>query len=162
MAGGGARSSGELLVFGTCVAISGHDLDVRGALLRGAPGSGKSDLALRFISLFGGGTSRVGAYLVSDDQVLLSREGDTLLARPPCTIAGRLEVRGIGIVEVDHRDQTPLAVIIDLVNADEVPRIPADPPPCEDILGVCVPVLKLNPFEHSSPVKLKLALTGSP
>jgi hypothetical protein len=53
-------------------------------------------------------------------------------------------------------------VIVDLVSAEEVPRIPEDPLPCEDVLGVCVPVLKLSPFELSSPVKLKLALTGSP
>lgn len=153
--------AGRLLVHGTCVAISGPEIDVRGALLRGAPGSGKSDLALRFISLFGGEEeSSHCAQLVSDDQVQLFREGDTLLARPPAPIAGRLEVRGLGIVEVDHRAQAPLVVIVDLTSPDEVPRMPADPLPCEDILGVCVPVLKLNPFELSSPVKLKLALTG--
>lgn len=158
-----AGRDGGLLVHGTCIAISGPDTDARGALLRGAPGSGKSDLALRFISLFGSDeTSAHGARLVADDQVLLSREGDTLLARPPGTIAGQLEVRGLGIVKVDHRAQAPLAVIVDLVSTEEVPRIPEDPLPCEDVLGVCVPVLKLNPFELSSPVKLKLALTGSP
>ena len=159
----GLEPGGGLLVHGTCVAITGPDTSVRAALLRGAPGSGKSDLALRFISHFGGdGSSGHSALLVSDDQVLLSRDGDTLLARPPGTIAGRLEVRGIGIVEVDHCGQAPLAVIVDLASADEVPRIPEDPLPWEDVLGVSVPVLKLYPFEISGPVKLKLALTGSP
>ena len=157
----GKESGGNLLVHGTCVAIPGDNALLKGALLRGAPGSGKSDLALRFISHFGGdGTSADGAQLVSDDQVLLIREGDTLLACAPGTIAGKLEVRGMGIVEMDHHAQAPLAVIVDLVSADEVPRLPCDPLPCEDILGVCVPVLKLNPFEISSPVKLKMALTG--
>jgi len=154
----GNESGGDLLVHGTCVAISSDNALLKGALLRGAPGSGKSDLALRFISLFDGD----GARLVSDDQVLLIRKGDTLLASPPGTIAGKLEVRGLGIVEMDHQANTPLAMIVDLVSADEVPRMPCDPPPCEDVLGVCVPVLKLNPFELSSPVKLKLALTGTP
>lgn len=159
----GKKSGGGLLVHGTCVAISGDNELLKGALLRGAPGSGKSDLALRFISQFGGErTSTAGARLVSDDQVLLICEGDTLLASPPGTIAGRLEVRGLGIVEMDHHAQAPLAVIVDLVSEDEVPRLPPDPLPCEDVLGVRVPVLKLNPFELSSPVKLKMALTGVP
>jgi serine kinase of HPr protein (carbohydrate metabolism regulator) len=159
----GNESGGDLLVHGTCVAISSDNALLKGALLRGAPGSGKSDLALRFISLFGGdGTPGDGARLVSDDQVLLIRKGDTLLASPPGTIAGKLEVRGLGIVEMDHQANAPLAMIVDLVSADEVPRMPCDPPPCEDVLGVSVPVLKLNPFELSSPVKLKLALTDTP
>jgi serine kinase of HPr protein (carbohydrate metabolism regulator) len=159
----GKKPCDGLLVHGTCVAISGDNGLLKGALLRGAPGSGKSDLALRFISHFGGErTSAAGARLVSDDQVLLIREGDTLLACAPGTIAGKLEVRGLGIVEMDHHAQAPLAVIVDLVSEDEVPRLPRDPLPCEDILGVCVPVLKLNPFELSSPVKLRVALTGVP
>lgn len=150
--------SGELLVHGTCVAISGA-----GALLRGAPGSGKSDLAMRFISLFGGDDgTREAACLVADDQVLLSRASEGLVARPPEAIAGKLEVRGLGIVEVAHCKRISLTLIVDLVAAEDVPRLPRDPLPCEDILGVATPVLKLNPFEISSPVKLKLALTGTP
>ena len=151
-------TSGELLVHGTCVAMSGS-----GALLRGAPGCGKSDLALRFISLFGvDGGAPEGACLVDDDQVLLSCAEEGLVARSPEAIAGRLEVRGVGIVEVAHCKRTSLALVIDLVARDDVPRLPPDPLPCEDILGVPTPVLKLNPFEISSPVKLKLALTGKP
>ncbi len=150
--------SGELLVHGTCVAISGA-----GALLRGAPGSGKSDLALRFISLFGGDDrEREAACLVADDQVLLSRWGQGLAARSPKAIAGQLEVRGLGIVEVAHCKRISVTLIVDLAAPEDVPRLPRDPLPCEDILGVATPVLKLNPFEVSSPVKLKLALTGTP
>lgn len=138
-------------------------MSASGALIRGAPGSGKSDLALRFISLFGVAEGGIeGACLVADDQVLLSREGRGLVARSPETIAGRLEVRGVGIVEVPHRRRTPLTLIVDLAAAGDVPRLPPDPLPREEILGVHVPVLKLNPFEVSSPVKLKLALTGKP
>ncbi|GBE44711.1 HPr kinase/phosphorylase [bacterium BMS3Bbin10] len=154
----GGATSGELLVHGTCIAMSAS-----GALLRGAPGSGKSDLALRFISLFGVADGGIqGACLVADDQVLLSREGRGLVARSPETIAGRLEVRGVGIVEVPHCERTPLTLVVDLVAAGDVPRMPPDPLPREDILGVQTPVVKLNPFEISSPVKLKLVLTGRP
>jgi serine kinase of HPr protein (carbohydrate metabolism regulator) len=151
-------ADGSVLVHGTCVAISD-----RGVLLRGAPGSGKSDLALRFISLFGDGKKPSGrARLVSDDQVLLSRDSRGLVARAPDAIAGKLEVRGVGIVEVDYCAHIPLAMIADLASAEEIPRLPPEPQPCEDILGIAVPVLKLNPFELSSPVKLKLALMGRP
>jgi len=148
--------SGELLVHGTCVAISG-----RAALLRGAPGSGKSDLALRFISAFGRDPQpKSSAMLISDDQVLLSKKGQALVARAPDTIAGQIEVRGIGITRTEQGHNAILAVIVDMVSADEVPRLPPDPPPHEQLLGIPVPVLKLSPFEASCPVKLKLALTG--
>ena len=154
---GGAKS-GELLVHGTGVAISGS-----GALLRGAPGAGKSDLALRFISLFGmQERDDQGASLIADDQVLVSREGQQLVARSPESIAGRLEVRGVGIVEVPYREQNRLTLIVDLCPAGDMPRLPPDPLPREEVLGVRIPVLKLNPFEESCPVKLKLALTGKP
>lgn len=145
-----------LCVHGTCVAIAG-----RAALLRGAPGSGKSDLALRFISAFGRDDEPdAAACLVSDDQVLISRDGAALVVRAPDTIAGRLEVRGIGIVTVDHQNGAHLSVLVDLVGADEVPRMPPEPLPREELLGLPVPVLRLNPREASCPVKLKLALTG--
>ena len=156
MAGGAA--SGEILVHGTCIAIS-----TSGALLRGAPGAGKSDLALRFISLFGDTSGEnEGACLVADDQVLLSREGRGIAARSPEAIAGQLEVRGVGIVEVPRCSRGALTLIVDLVAGEDVPRLPPEPLPCEEILGVHIPVLKLNPFEISSPIKLKLALTGRP
>lgn len=154
-----AQKRGELLVHGTCVALDG-----RAALLRGAPGSGKSDLALRFISLFGArrGGDGPAASLVADDQVLLKRVRDVVQARAPRTITGRLEVRGIGIVDVAHETASSLVLIVDLVAARNVPRLPPDPLPREDLQGVTLPVLKLCPFESSAPVKLKLALTGSP
>lgn len=152
MAGGG-----EALVHGTCVAFPG-----RAALLRGAPGTGKSDLALRFISRFGARGEDGGARLVADDQVLLARDGDAILTRPPEAIAGKLEVRGVGIVEVEYHACVPLALIVDMTSSGDVPRLPPDPRPTEVVLGVDVPVLRLDPFEASSTVKLKLALTGAP
>lgn len=148
----------EFLVHGTCVALGG-----RSALLRGAPGSGKSDLALRFISLFGAGAGGDVdiASLVADDQVLLSRDGNGMQARAPRNLKGRMEVRGIGIVDVAHEKSSSLVLLVDLVAVQDVPRLPDSPLPCEDVHGVALPVLKMYPFEISAPVKLKLALTGS-
>src|SRR5262245_3720616 len=84
------------LVHGTCVALG------RGAaLLRGPPGSGKSDLALRFLYLARRGAAALEApLLVADDQVRLTRQGPHLLATAPQSIRGKMEVRGLGIADV--------------------------------------------------------------
>ena len=96
-------------VHGTCVAIDG-----RGVLLLGASGSGKSDLALRLIDR--------GAVLVSDDQTELSTAHDLLFASAPATIAGLIEVRGIGIVTLPFVAQAPVALAVRL--GEPVERMP--------------------------------------
>ncbi len=138
----------------TCVAVGGQ-----GVLLRGPPGSGKSDLALRLIA----GPPPEGhraAYLVADDQVALSRNKDRLIASAPQAIAGLLEIRGVGIRRVPTVDQTQVALIVDLVTPDAVLRLPPHPLPSEDVLGLTVPTAKLTPFEASAPLKLR-ALLGA-
>ncbi len=125
-------------------------LDGAGVLLRGAPGSGKSDLALRLID--------GGAALVSDDQTELVRDGDRLLARAPKAIAGRMEVRGLGIVEVRHAPAAPVVLAVDLVRPEAVERLPAGR--TVDLLGLAIPLLSLAPFEASAPAKLRLAVVS--
>ncbi len=139
------------LVHGTCVALGR-----RGALLRGKPGSGKSDLALRFLALAGDGALKPA--LVADDQVFVQADPNRLLASPPSTIAGKIEVRGLGIVEVPYLGQAELVLVCDLVNDKDVPRMPPEPWERTEIAGRPVPVLKLAPFELSAPLKLKMAL----
>ena len=128
-------------VHGTCV-----DIDGAGVLLRGPSGAGKSDLALRLID--------EGARLVADDQVEIERDGDRLNLRPPATIAGMMEVRGLGLFRFGHLPST-LSLVIDLVLADSVERLP-DPATVE-FLGVCVPVFRLAPWEASATAKTRLA-----
>ncbi len=130
-------------VHGTSVAI-GND----GVLLRGPSGSGKSDLALRLIDQ--------GARLVSDDQTELHIEGDEIAMTAPATIAGQLEVRGIGIVRVPCVAAAPLRLVVDLTSSIEVERLPE--PRTGDLLGRRVPLIALAPFEPSSVAKLRLAL----
>jgi len=142
------------LVHGTCVAFGPH-----AALLRGSSGSGKSDLALRFLALAAEGEMAPG--LVADDQVLLEVKGDKLLASAPNTLAGKLEVRGLGIMAVPHVEQAQLALVVDLVASDAVPRMPPEPLPRTALLGISVPNLQLAPFEHSAPIKLKMALLSA-
>jgi len=145
-------SKARELVHGTCVAFGR-----RAALLRGNPGAGKSDLALRVLSLPDEGEDRPS--LVADDQVWIeARPGDGLLASPPPALAGKIEVRGLGIVEVPFLPEAELVLVCDLVNEEEVPRMPPESWDRATIAGVAVPLMKLAPFEASAPLKLKMAL----
>jgi serine kinase of HPr protein (carbohydrate metabolism regulator) len=137
------------LVYGTCLTLG-----TRAALLRGSSGSGKSDLALRFILE---APPTIDAALEADDQVLVAREGDKLFARPPATIAGLIEVRGIGIVPLPYRE-AELRLLIDLVDSADIPRLPVVGEERGELCGISLPVLRLAPFEASAPLKLRLAL----
>ncbi|MES3045927.1 HPr kinase/phosphorylase [Sphingomonas faeni] len=125
----------------TTVAIDGMAV-----MIEGASGSGKSDLALRLIDR--------GAILVSDDQTLVVRAGATLLARAPTTIAGRIEVRGIGILAMPHVVDVPVALLVRLGGAIE--RMPERS--VRNIAGVDVREVAIAPFEASAPIKVELAL----
>lgn len=130
------------LIHATAVGIDG-----RAVLLTGPSGAGKSDLALRLIDR--------GAVLVSDDQVMLETEDHRLLASAPASIAGRMEVRGIGIVAMPHQSRVPVAIVIDL--SEEPERMPH--PRTQALCGIAVPLIALRPFEASTPVKVAHALT---
>jgi HPr kinase/phosphorylase len=130
-----------LIQHGTAVAIDGEAV-----LLRGPSGAGKSDLALRLIDR--------GARLVADDQTLLRRVGDRVIAAAPPTIAGLIEIRGIGIITVEATDAAPLFLIADLIPLGEVERMPERT--FETILGVSVPLVVLAALEASAAAKLRL------
>ena len=133
-------------VHGSCVSIKG-----RGVLLRGPSGRGKSDLALRLID--GGGR------LVADDRVDLEEHGGRLKASSPRPIAGRLEVRGIGILEVESVAAAPLCLVVDLVEREDVERLPE--PRADTFLGVDVPLIRLVALDASAAAKVRLALRAS-
>lgn len=126
----------------TSVAIDGRAL-----LLCGASGTGKSDLALRLIDR--------GAILVSDDYTLVRRFEGRLVATAPATIAGMIEVRGVGLVSMPHVAEAPVALLVDLF--DMVDRMPLTPM-TRMVSGIEIPVTKIAPFEASAPIKVELAL----
>jgi serine kinase of HPr protein (carbohydrate metabolism regulator) len=141
------------LVHGTCVALGRT-----AALLRGPSGSGKSDLALRFLFLARRGPAAVNPpALVADDQVQLIVSGGHIAASAPEAIRGKLEVRGVGIIDVRCLPEAELALIVDLSDRDGVARLPERSATVR-LLGVEVPLLRLFPWEASAPVKLALAL----
>lgn len=145
----------ETLVHASCVALEEAGRPV-GILLRGASGAGKSDLALRLIDR--------GARLVADDQCALSRreapDGPYLVAQAPAAIAGKIEVRGVGIVDVAVLSEVRLALVVDLTPADAIERLP--PEATETLLGITLPRLSLDPTAPSAPAKLRAALRARP
>jgi serine kinase of HPr protein (carbohydrate metabolism regulator) len=139
--GAGPRLSAESLHASTVSS------DGRAVLITGPSGSGKSDLALRLLDR--------GFTLVSDDQTIVKRDGDRLLASAPPTIAGKLEVRGIGIVEMDRTNDVPVALLIELTG--DIQRLPDDSRE-RPILGVKLPIVSIDAMTASAPSKVALAL----
>lgn len=119
----------------------------RAVLLRGPSGSGKSDLALRLIDR--------GWRLVADDQVEIEARAGRLIASAPPVIAGRMEVRGLGIVAQPPFGDATVVLVVDLVAPDAIERLP-EPVHCI-LAGVDLPLLLLAPFEASAAAKVRLA-----
>jgi serine kinase of HPr protein (carbohydrate metabolism regulator) len=139
--GAGPRISAET-VHASTVALDG-----RAVVIGGPSGAGKSDLALRLLDR--------GFTLVSDDQTLVRRDGDRLIATAPPNIAGKLEIRGIGIVEMERLSDVPVALIVELTS--DIQRLPDDSRE-RPILGVRVPLISIDAMTASAPSKVALAL----
>jgi HPr kinase/phosphorylase len=146
-----ADATAPLHVHGTALALG-----TAAALIRGASGSGKSDLALRCLAVPFGTLIGEAARLVADDQVIITPTGMDLVVSAPDTIRGKLEVRGVGIIEVAAVASARLALVVDLVTPEQVERMPEEHHVW--LAGVQVPCLTLAPFEASAPVKLLLRL----
>lgn len=126
-----------------CVSIDGA-----GVLIRGPSGSGKSDLSLRMIN--------DGAVLVSDDYTEISAEDDRAFASPPDNIAGRIEVRGLGIIDQPYVRKVPLVLIVDLVALDAEERMPEQR--LVELAGAKIPAICLWGFAASTPARIRLAM----
>jgi serine kinase of HPr protein (carbohydrate metabolism regulator) len=129
-------------VHASCVAKGG-----RAILISGRSGTGKSDLALRLIDR--------GAVLVSDDYTIVRRSGGKLVASAPANIAGKMEVRGLGILEFETVADAPVALMVDL--GREIDRLPVKNEQVS-IAGLKLPVIAVNSLEPSAPLKVELAL----
>ena len=90
-------------VHASAVAIAG-----RAVLIGGRSGHGKSDLALRLIDR--------GARLISDDYTFVRRSEGRAVASAPPTILGKIEMRGVGLIELETEQNVPVALYVDLDN----------------------------------------------
>lgn len=134
--------SGET-IHASCVAIDG-----KGVLLYGRSGFGKSDLALRLIDR--------GAVLVSDDYTILRPSGGRLIASAPPSIAGKLEVRGLGIIDIETA--ADVAVALCVILDEPVDRMPGEEQAARSFAGVSIPAVTLQGLEPSTPIKVEIAL----
>jgi len=123
-------------------------IDGRVVLITGQSGSGKSDLALRLIDR--------GALLVADDYTKLDARDGLLIASPPPRIAGKLEIRGVGIDDFPFASEGPVALVVDLDR--RVERLPEEPLPVTALQGIALPTLALSAFEASAPIKVEKVL----
>jgi len=130
------------LVQTCCVAIGEH-----GVLIESRLGEARVDMALRLIDR--------GATLVAGAQTLCLRKSGALEACAPAGEAGRIEVRGLGAIAMDHAERVPVSLL--LVLLDDAPRFP-DEARARNIAGVDVPVLALEAQDLAAPIKTELWL----
>jgi serine kinase of HPr protein (carbohydrate metabolism regulator) len=130
-----------------CVSIGG-----RGILIEGPPGSGKTSLALMLLDR--------GARLVGDDGVLLSIRHGRLWASPPPNTAGKLEIRGVGIVDLPAMD-APVSLWLDI--SQLAPRY-VENAATKDLLGAAIPALTFDARGGAAAIRAEyaLALHGLP
>ncbi|MEP2750791.1 MAG: HPr kinase/phosphatase C-terminal domain-containing protein [Parasphingorhabdus sp.] len=126
----------------SCVAIQGA-----GIMLSGPSGAGKSDLALRLIDR--------GATLIGDDYIELHSDGNQIVLNAPAKIAGKIEVRSLGIFDCKHISNVPLKLQVLLKSKTE--RFPLDSQ-IETIMTMAIPTITINPAEASAPIKVEMAL----
>jgi serine kinase of HPr protein (carbohydrate metabolism regulator) len=122
-------------------------LDGRAVLIAGPSGAGKSDLALRLVDR--------GFTLVSDDQTVVQKRGERLHASAPATIRGKLEIRGLGIVDMPFVGDVAVALVVELTS--EIQRLPDDARQ-RMICGLPVPLISIDALTASAPAKVALAL----
>ena len=138
----------EVNIHASCVAIGNQ-----GVLLLGKSGAGKSDLALRLID--------DGARLVADDRTVLYAAGGALHARPPASIQGLIEIRGIGIIQLPVRASVKIALVVRL--GREGARLPKPQtwrPPRSLKATAGPPQIALDARFASTPARIRAALAA--
>jgi len=138
----------ETLLHASSVVMGGYAV-----LIRGKPGLGKSDLALRLRDR--------GATLLADDQTRLLETDQGIVAAVPDTIAGLIEVRGLGVVPVSAcsrpKAEIPVALIVELVeDPKDIDRLPEDTV-CT-VCGTELPFVKVYGYAASAPIVVEMAL----
>ena len=138
------KMSDSEILHGTTVGVAG-----KGVLIIGPSGAGKSSLALQLMAL--------GAGLVADDRTQVFKEGDLLIASVPSTIRGRIEARGVGLIQVSGAGPIPLRLVIDLGHLEKQ-RLPV--PHYHSVLGITLPCLH-NATSPHFPAAIWISMQGA-
>jgi HPr kinase/phosphorylase len=131
------------LIHATCIAI-----DEIGVLIRGPSGAGKSDLALRLIDN--------GAKLVADDYCETKVTDGALFVAAPANIAGKIEMRGCGIVDLPFHEAVLVGLVVDLMAEKDIERIPETISCIID--GVTLAKLTVDAFSASAAAKVRIMI----
>jgi HPr kinase/phosphorylase len=110
-------------------------------LIRGPAGAGKSRLALALIHAARSGLLTF-ARLVGDDRVEFEAAQGRLLVRAAPTLAGLIEVRGLGVRRLDYEPVAVVGLVVDLAATDGS-RLPETSQRETIIAGVRLPRLAL-------------------
>jgi HPr kinase/phosphorylase len=130
----------------------------RAVLIRGPSGAGKSRLALGLIEAGRTGALRF-ARLVGDDRVHVQAGGGRLLVRPAESLAGLIEVRGLGILRLPYEPSAIVGLVVDL--GAEAERSPDATERQVDIKGVNLPRLAVAAGQEALPAVLTLLTCGA-
>lgn len=113
-----------------------------GILVRGNSGTGKSSLCDLLVEA-ARDKGHFAAH-VSDDRTCLYWKNGSVVALPAPAIAGKLEVRGLGIVTVTAEPEAVLHLVADLVPAGDLERYPEDGTVSVELEGVSLPLVWLE------------------
>lgn len=126
---------------------TGVAIGTRALLIEGAPGSGKSSLALALIDR--------GARLIGDDSLMLEARDGRLLARPHPNTRRLIEVRNLGLLPLAVCAEAPVGLVV-LLDPD-APRF-IDQAEEVQRAGATVPLVRLWPGGLTLALKAELAL----
>lgn len=110
----------------------------RGVLIRGASGSGKSSLVWALID-----AEPACNALIADDRVILSAAHGRLLATAAPGLAGLIELRGQGILQMTHVSPAVIDLVVDLAPDADCPRLPEAADGMATLAGITLPRLLL-------------------
>jgi HPr kinase/phosphorylase len=131
-----------------------------GVLIRGAPGSGKSSLALQLIDQpgYGLGARAVRAKLIADDQVRIEKRHDMIVMSAPHALKNRIEIRGLGIRPIAAITSAKLHLVVDLAPFAEIERMPERHQLQCEILGITIPRIAVNAADSAASARIRATL----
>jgi HPr kinase/phosphorylase len=133
----------------------------RAVLIQGPSGSGKSRLALALLQAAAQGLIPF-ARLVADDRAHVTAMHGRLLVRPAETLAGLIEMRGLGIRRMSYEPLAVVGLVVELGQAD-AERLPETSTRRTDIAGIALPRLAVAPGADPLPFVLSaLQTTDNP